>query len=302
MDNEYRTTLKSSDTEEHIDIFFYRPIGYQWARLFRKLGVSPNTVTVFSIILGVGAGILFGFNDLRLNIIGMLLLIWANTYDSTDGQLARMTNHRTALGRILDGAAGNVWFVAIYAAIAIRLTPQMGLWIWLMAGFCGLVCHAPQSRLADYYRQIHLFFLKGMTESELADADKQIDIYKAMSWTQEPLQKLFQLFYVNYTKQQESATPSFQALKAGIRQRYPQGLPEALRKDFRQGSLPLMKYTNILSFNWRSISLFFSLFIGLPWVYFAIEMVIFSGIYVYMRCKHEHLCKTITAKLDSYEQ
>lgn len=46
MDSEYQASLKSSDTEEHIDIFFYRPIGYQWARLFRKLGVTPNVVTI----------------------------------------------------------------------------------------------------------------------------------------------------------------------------------------------------------------------------------------------------------------
>ena len=78
----YRSTLKSSDTEEHIDIYFYRPMGYAWALLFQKLGVSPNTVTILSIFLGVDAGIMFGFNDLKLNAIGILLLIWANTYDS----------------------------------------------------------------------------------------------------------------------------------------------------------------------------------------------------------------------------
>lgn len=90
----YRSTLKSSDTEEHIDIYFYRPMGYAWALLFQKLGVSPNTVTILSIFLGVGAGIMFGFNDLKLNAIGILLLIWANTYDSCDGQLARMTGKK----------------------------------------------------------------------------------------------------------------------------------------------------------------------------------------------------------------
>ena len=35
--SEFKSTLKSSDTEEHIDIYFYRPIGYQWARFFRML-------------------------------------------------------------------------------------------------------------------------------------------------------------------------------------------------------------------------------------------------------------------------
>ena len=39
------STLKSLDTEEFIDIHFYRPIGYQWALFFNKLGVSPNSIT-----------------------------------------------------------------------------------------------------------------------------------------------------------------------------------------------------------------------------------------------------------------
>ena len=39
-------TLKSADTEEWIDLLFYRPIGYRWALLFRRLGVTPNAITI----------------------------------------------------------------------------------------------------------------------------------------------------------------------------------------------------------------------------------------------------------------
>ena len=42
-------TLKSTDTEEWIDLLFYRPIGYRWALLFRHLGVTPNAITIASI-------------------------------------------------------------------------------------------------------------------------------------------------------------------------------------------------------------------------------------------------------------
>lgn len=130
---EYQASLKSADTEEHIDIYFYRPIGYQWARFFRMLHVTPNVVTILSIFLGVGAGICFGFNDLKINIVGILLLVWANMYDSCDGQLARLTNQKSALGRILDGAAGDLWFISIYVCICIRLMPEWGFWIWGLA-------------------------------------------------------------------------------------------------------------------------------------------------------------------------
>ena len=57
-------TLKSADTEEWIDLLFYRPIGYRWALLFRHLGVTPNAITIASIFLGIAAGILFYYIDL----------------------------------------------------------------------------------------------------------------------------------------------------------------------------------------------------------------------------------------------
>ena len=48
-------SFKSMDTEEFLDIYFNRPIGYAWALFFKKLKVHPNVVTILSIILGVGA-------------------------------------------------------------------------------------------------------------------------------------------------------------------------------------------------------------------------------------------------------
>ena len=153
-------TLKSTDTEEWIDLLFYRPIGYRWALLFRRLGVTPNAITIASIFLGIAAGILFYYNDLLINIIGMCLLVWANMYDSADGQLARMTGQKSEIGRILDGVSGDFWFISIYVAICLRLTPEWGYWIWLLAAVAGF-SHSKQAAMADYYRNVHLFFLKG---------------------------------------------------------------------------------------------------------------------------------------------
>lgn len=96
-------TLKSTDTEEWIDLLFYRPIGYRWALLFRRLGVTPNAIHHSFYLFGDSAGILFYYDDLLINIIGMCLLVWANMYDSADGQLARMTGQKSEIGRILDG-------------------------------------------------------------------------------------------------------------------------------------------------------------------------------------------------------
>jgi len=154
------STLKSLDTEECIDIWFYRPIGYRWALLFHRLGVSPNAITIMAIFIGIAAGVCFYYTSLTVNVVGMLLLVWANSYDSADGQLARMTGQKSPLGRVLDGFCGDVWFFTIYVAICLRLMPEWGLWIWLLAIVTGSY-HSKQAAMADYYRNIHLLFLKG---------------------------------------------------------------------------------------------------------------------------------------------
>lgn len=284
------------DTEEFIDIHFYRPIGYRWALLFNKLGVSPNAVTIASIFIGVAAGICYYPQDLTLNIVGMLLLVWANSYDSADGQLARMTGKKTPLGRILDGTAGDIWFITIYAAICLRLTPVWGIWIWILAAVTGFF-HSKQAAMADYYRNIHLLFLKGKSGSELSYSPHLKENYKLMSWKTQFIYKLFETFYINYTVGQERLTPCFQRMMQKIRTQYGGQAPEAFRKAFRLKSLPLMKYTNMLSFNTRVIVLFISLLIDMPWVYFLFELTVLNAMLVYMIYTHEHICKQFTNEL-----
>ena len=290
------STLKSLDTEEFIDIHFYRPIGYRWALLFNKMGVSPNAVTIASIVIGVAAGICYYPTELATNILGMLLLVWANSYDSADGQLARMTGKKTPLGRILDGAAGDIWFITIYAAICLRLTPQWGIWIWVLAAITGFF-HSKQAAMADYYRNVHLLFLKGKSGSELSYSPHLKEHYREMSWRREFIYKLFETFYINYTVGQEQLTPQFQRLMNKIRTQYAGQAPESFRVAFREKSLPLMKYTNMLSFNTRVIALFISLLIDLPWVYFLFEMTVLNAMLVYMIYTHEQFCKRFMDEL-----
>lgn len=299
----YHDSLKSMDTEEHIDLAFYRPIGYAWACLAKKLGVTPNAITIASIFLGLGAGVLFYFPELWINVIGMLLLVWANSFDSADGQLARMTHQYSRLGRILDGLSGDFWFAAIYVAICLRenVTSEFFMahhWvIWVMAVVTGL-CHAKQAAMADYYRQFHLYFLKGDEGSELETAFTLKRQLASLSWKKNFWKKLTLSTYTNYTLQQEATAPAMQRLRRELAKRFPDGkIPSKFREDFRRKSLPLMKYTNILSFNWRTIALFTSLFLTMPWLYFAFELTVLNILLIYMVVRHERICRYFTREL-----
>lgn len=292
------STLKSSDTEEFIDIYFYRPIGYRWALLFQKLGVTPNAVTIASIFLGVGAGICFYFDDLRITLLGILLLIWANSYDSADGQLARMTKQFSQLGRVLDGFAGNLWFATIYIAICLRMYPSWGIWIWILACVTGFF-HSKQAGMADYYRNVHLLFLKGENGSELDNSAEISEKYNTLTWKNNFWEKLVLAFYGNYTSTQEKTSPKLQVLFQTLRDTYGKitNTPQSFRDAFRAASLPMMKWTNILSFNTRAIALFVAVLIKQPWLYFVFELVVLNIIFFHMIHTHEKFSKRFTKEV-----
>lgn len=299
----FKDSLKSMDTEETFDLIFYRPIGYAWACLAKKLGVTPNAITIASIFLGVGAGVCFYFNDLWINIAGVLLLVWADSFDSADGQLARMTKQYSRIGRILDGLSGDFWFAAIYIAICLRenVTSDFFMahkWvIWVMAVTTGFV-HGIQAAMADYYRQFHLYFLKGEEGSELENAANLWERFHALSWKRNFWQKLVLMFYTNYTVGQEKRTPWMQRLRSALNEKYGGKIPQGFRDAFRAKSKPLMKYTNILSFNTRTFALFAAILIfRMPWLYFAFELTVLNFILIYMMVRHERICRSFCEEL-----
>lgn len=303
LKKQYRKSLKSFDTEENIDLAFYRPIGFAWAYLFRKIGVTPNAVTIASIFLGVGAGYCFYFANIWINLLGILLLVWANSFDSCDGQLARLTGNYSPIGRILDGLSGDLWFVAIYVAICLHENHFSSFFgehswlIWVIAVAAG-ICHGKQAAMADYYRQFHLYHVKGPEGSELDSADALRKQLATLSWKQNFWRKITLTFYTQYTVNQEAWTPQMQKLRKALANKYTDlQIPAEYRNEFRAASRPLMKYTNILTFNWRSIVLFITVLCGQPWLYFMFELTILNILLIYMVRRHEAICKDFSSKL-----
>ena len=279
-------SMKSKDTEEWLDVHFTRPIGLFFALIWERLGVHPNTITIISIFLGLAAGWMFHYTDTVHNLMGVVLLMLANFCDSTDGQLARLTGQKTMIGRCLDGFAGDVWFFAIYLALVFRLWPQplpgletrWGVCALAACAVAGLLSHSPQSSLADYYRQIHLFFLKGREGSELDSS-----LHESQELARLPRRgafwaRAFHYNYRNYCRSQERRTPQFQALMDRLRVTYgsPALAPQPWKDAFLQGSRPLMWMTNFLTFNSRAILIYATCLLDCPWVYLFMEIVVYN--------------------------
>lgn len=313
-----QASFKSEDTEEWLDVHFTRPIGLVFALIWDKLGIHPNVITILSIFLGVGSGWMFSHADLLHNVYGILLLMLANFCDSTDGQMARLTGKKTLLGRVLDGFSGDVWFFCIYVGLAYRLMREpipgtdlsWSVWIWALAIIAGVVCHSPQSSLSDYYRQIHLFFLKGKNGSELDNYVQQRAKFESLglkNW----FEKTYYYFYSNYCKSQEKRTPAFQSFFALWKQaelKCDKSHLDSVRQEFLAGSRPLMPYTNLLTFNSRAIAIYITCITGCftndligPWIYMFFEIIVLNILYIRMHKLHERLCQRMAKKLASLE-
>lgn len=289
--NRFEASLKSNDTEERIDIWFYRPIGLRIATICAKWGITPNAVTITSIFFGVAAGILFYYQALWINVVGMALLIFANSLDSADGQLARLTNNKSRFGRILDGFAGDFWFAAIHIALCLRLMDEgWSAWVWVPGILAG-VSHVFQSAMADYYRNVHLYFIKGKAGSELDNsADLQRE-YDKLTWSDNFFDKFVLNGYLGYTHLQERLSPYLQRLLGLVKSRFENDLPPDLVRDFRAMNKPLMKYTNIVQFNTRVIFLFIWLFIDQVGLYFVFDIFVLNPILIYMCRRQEKVSK-----------
>ena len=253
----------------------------------RLMGVDP--------LIGMAAGWMFHYSDLPHNICGVVLLMVANFCDSADGQLARLTNQKTVLGRLLDGFASDAWFFCVYLAIIFRLWDAWGIWGFVLCAVAGLLCHSTQCALADYYRNIHLWFLKGDAGSELDSYAKEQQIYDELKGQGLSFPLIYHFFYKGYCKKQERLTPRFQQFFQAYRNNIPHS--SFLVPHFLNGSRPLMPLTNILTHNTRAFALFLAALINIPWLYPLFEIVVLQPLYWYMRGKHEHLCETLNTKI-----
>ena len=301
---EMRSTYKSMDTEEKWDIWVVRPIGFVEASICRKLHIHPNAITIVSILFGAASGYFFIPGNVEMVLIGALLLFFANTLDSADGQLARMTKQYTMLGRVLDGFAGDVWFFSIYLFMMIRMyvMPIPGTtmdWGWLavvLVPLCGLFLHSTQSTIADYYRNVHLHFLEGNGHSELVRSSELTARRKAITSWRGWFEWMWLFFYASYTRKQENWTPQLQRLLRAVGERSTEELPEGFLQEFRTRSLPLMPMTNILTFNSRFFALVIAMLLGMPWLYLFYEMIVLTALLFYMRYTHEKMCVQLYEK------
>ncbi len=287
IDKEYEASLKSIETENFVDRIFYRPIGFRIAKLLTGTGITPNMVTIVSIFVGSAAGLFFYHDKMSYTIYGILILITANILDCVDGQLARLTGIKSAIGRILDGFAGDIWFACIYIGFALRLSHHYGTyWFFALAVLSGL-SHLVQANITDYYKTLHLYFISKDKGAEFQSLEEVKAQHKEMKYG---ITKFFYFLYRGYTLLQVKATPSLQRMLQSLHHLYGDDIPQDIRIQFRQQSKKLMRWIDLLTFNGRTIVMFILVLTGEVWAYFLYEIILLNAVLLFSMRKHEKMC------------
>jgi phosphatidylglycerophosphate synthase len=251
---------KGEAIEEWTDLHFFRPLGARLASALAPTRVSPDQVTLASLVVGLVAGHLFVYTDPWINVLGFVLFVVSDLFDSADGQLARMRGTSTRVGRILDGLSDSARFVNLYAHLAVRLALSAG-WHWPMAiglAAAALLSHSFQSAAVDFIR--HAFLAIGVgrgSELELTG-----DVPSGQS--------LASRLYAGYVRRQELMFPQTVRL---VRQLRAGALPAEGQAAYRVRVGPLLGQCAWLGQNIRWLLVGVCGTIGRPALMLWIELV-----------------------------
>jgi phosphatidylglycerophosphate synthase len=200
---EFKDSIKTPDTEEKLDLVFYRPLGFVIAKIANLLHIGPSALSIMGLFAGWGAAYLYWqqSDELSLFILASALFLLSGIFDSSDGQLARISGQSSKLGLILDGICDSLVTISIYAAAAAPFIGKYG-WGFALFTFIAALFHSNQCAILDFYHREYAYFGYGKTENDtywnptVSEAKK--NIANSKTWKE----KIMNSLRLNWIKQQ----------------------------------------------------------------------------------------------------
>jgi phosphatidylglycerophosphate synthase len=236
----YRASLKSPEVEEPIDFWLHRPLGYIIARLSYPTPLTPDAITIGSILLGWAAGACLFASFPQHRLVGALLILASTAFDCADGQLARMRKSSSVFGRMIDGSADTLVLLAVVPATAYRVWQKHNDPSWLGFTVLGLtvltVITSGWHTLAfDFYKNAWMrFTTDGYKEGETLEEAKAR--HAQVASTLGPILRMtYWLYFIQIKSQQDVVRMVDPAMSFG---KLPERSVEAEEAYRRLNSLP----------------------------------------------------------------
>lgn len=153
---EYKKSIKHAVFDETLTLYILRPIAFIFVKMLYPTNVTPNQVSLMTIIVGIISGYFFSRGTVTCFVIGGSLYFLCMITDCIDGMIARLKNSGTAVGRIIDGFADYIVGISVYVGMGIGFEkglvnldflPINHWWVIVIAA----ISHIFHAMLKDYY-------------------------------------------------------------------------------------------------------------------------------------------------------
>jgi hypothetical protein len=189
----YENSIKSNKSDERINVYLQRPIAGLIVRAVYLTPVSPNHLTLVSILFGVIGGVLVALPDARLAVAGLCFYL-KDVFDSADGQLARAKQQFSRRGRFLDSIGDFIVDLFLFGGICVFLCRGgTSILISLSIGVAGFLGTSLRVSYHVFYQTSYLHreqkYQTNRISEELRDQDQLED--RTTLW----LQRMFLFLY-----------------------------------------------------------------------------------------------------------
>jgi phosphatidylglycerophosphate synthase len=140
----------AKDTDGFFARHFDRKISGAVSRQLLKTPVTPNQITVFVTLLGIGAGWLMAQPGDVSKIEGSLVFLLTSILDGCDGEVARAKKMTSTMGGWLDLWGDNVVHVAVFYGLGLGLYKDTGRGVYLVLGKFAVLGTIVSASLASY--------------------------------------------------------------------------------------------------------------------------------------------------------
>ncbi|MBS1257695.1 MAG: hypothetical protein MAG551_00740 [Candidatus Scalindua arabica] len=134
-----------------IDRFIIRKISGFISGFLSRTPVTPNQVTIVSLIIGIAAAVFFSHGAHTYTIIAGVLYFLSTVFDQCDGEVARLKQMETEFGWKFDIIVDAIVNAVIVIGITIAVYMKMGSVLVIMAGFFAMTGITISLLLATYF-------------------------------------------------------------------------------------------------------------------------------------------------------
>jgi phosphatidylglycerophosphate synthase len=263
---------RNSSIEEFTNALVFQPLSSWLAPMLVRWDISANATSLAGMAAGVGGALLYGAyaSSTAAVLIGFALMCLWHVLDGADGQVARMTNTQSPLGKLIDGVCDYVVFITAYVVLGLQLAASWSGLAWPLVITAGLF-HAVQSGAYEAQRQMFDYWALGKQSARIGAREPARSASPA---------GLTMRLYEWVQLRASAISPAYLAALEHKIGRPDKANPMSVAYA-RTFAAPVRRW-GVMSANYRTYGLFLSCLVGRPEAYFLAEIILLGPLLLIM--------------------